>query len=192
MRGMSAKSLKFVLQASASLQKSTAFSSASSRQYIVLSTEGSYGVHAQVAFVVQQRSFFSASSAAFAIEVPALLGSQYLSASHVSAVIPPHFVVSAVQHADAVQEAASLEQVVVEAAVMLVYPAAQVYVEHIAFVVQQLFFLSVSVVPAVLPAFAESQYLPVSHVSPVIPPHFVVSSSQHVEASPVAQVSDAQ
>ena len=66
----------------------------------------------------------------------ALLGSQYLSASHVSAVIPPHFVVSAVQHADDVQEAASLEQVVVEAAVMLVYPAAQVYVEHIAFVVQ--------------------------------------------------------
>lgn len=67
----------------------------------------------------------------------------------VAIVFPPHVRGFKSQHVDASHESASVEQLVVALAVLSLYPAGQVYAEHVALVVQQ----AVSLVASVAAVF---------------------------------------
>jgi hypothetical protein len=123
---------------------------------------------------VQQAAFFAASMVPAV--TPALRGSLYLSATHATEA-PTHLAVSGVQQAPAVQEAASVGQFVVAAAVIFWLCAGQIMVSHLAFAVQQAAFFAASVVPAVTPAFAGSLYVSATHMTEA-PAHFAVSRVQ--------------
>jgi hypothetical protein len=143
----------------------------------------------QVALAVQQLVFLVAASAPAA--APAFEESLNVPASQVM-VLPPHFVVSGMQHLEASVEAqVAVAQCNVAALVCFFIPAAQVKLEHLALAVQQLVFLVATSLPAAAPAFEGSWNLPASQVM-VLPPHFVVSFTQHLEASVEAQVAAAQ
>jgi len=130
---------------------------------------------AHVAMSVQQAVFRAASSAP---DMPALRGSKYFPAAHVT-VLPPHFVVSFSQHVLWTQEAAFDVHFVAAAAVFFFMPAAHTALAHVAKSVQQAAFRAASSAPPGMPALTASKYFPEAHVT-VLPPHFVVSFSQHV------------
>jgi len=151
---------------------------------------------AHVPLLVQQLDFFVVSETGVVIVVPALLVSWYLFASHVIT-LPPHFAVSASQHVEAsLEPQVSVAQKKFSGVPLSFCPAAhkEPCPVHACLAVQQLdfFVASVTGVAISVPAFAESQYMFASHASAVTPPHFVVSGSQHVEASAVVQLLVAQ
>jgi len=131
---------------------------------------------AHVAMSVQQAAFRAASSVPPGM--PALTVSKYFVEAHVT-VLPPHFVVSFSQHVLWSQEAASDVHFVAAAEVFLFMPAAHTALVHVATSVQQAAFRAASSVPPGMPALTVSKYFPEAHVT-VLPPHFVVSFSQHV------------
>jgi len=145
----------------------------------------------QVIWFVQQLDFFVVSETGVVIVVPALLVSWYLFASHVIT-LPPHFAVSASQHVEAsLEPQVSVAQKKFSGVPLSFCPAAhkEPCPVHACLAVQQLdfFVASVTGVAISVPALLVSWYLFASHVI-TLPPHFVVSGSQHVEASAVVQL----
>ena len=131
---------------------------------------------AHVATSVQQAAFRAAPSDPPA--TPALLGSWYFPAAQAT-VLPPHFVVSCTQHVLLEQEAASDVHFVVLAAALFFIPAPHMASAHVAMFLQQAIFRAASSTPPATPALEGSWYFPEAQVT-VLPPHFVVSFSQHV------------
>jgi len=68
---------------------------------------------------------------------------------------------------------------VAAAEVFFFIPAAHTALVHVAMSVQQAVFIAAASAPPAMPALPESWYFPEAHVT-VLPPHFVVSFSQHV------------
>jgi len=68
---------------------------------------------------------------------------------------------------------------VAAAEVFFFIPAAHTALVHVAMFVQQAIFRAASSAPPAVPALARSWYFPAPHAT-VLPPHFVVSFSQHV------------
>ena len=106
---------------------------------------------------------------------PAFEGSLNLPVSHVTK-LPPHFVVSFMQHVEA-SVAAQVAVAQFNAAALLCFfiPAAQecVELEHLAWAVQQLDFMAAILAPAALFAFAGSLNMPASQEMLLVP-HFAV------------------
>ena len=123
-----------------------------------------------MAWAVQQLIFLAAASAPAA--VLAFEGSWNLPAPQVT-VLPPHFVVSAMQHVEAsVAAQGAFAQFNVAASTFFFFPAAQAYVEHLALAVQQLVFMAawldpkkVGWTPAAVLAFEGSWSLPAPQVT---------------------------